>query len=90
MPKFKKHVAGDYGWSDWDTPIMRGYKMACCDCGLVHDMEFRVLKVTKDNGDGTWECKPLDTQKYRIELRAKRNTRSTGQIRRYKKTDPIC
>ena len=19
----------------------KGYKMACCDCGLVHDMDFR-------------------------------------------------
>ena len=33
----------DYGgW--WVEPIRRGYKMCCCDCGLVHDMDFRVQK----------------------------------------------
>lgn len=23
-------------------PIRRGYRLACCDCGLVHSMNFRV------------------------------------------------
>ena len=30
------------GWSRWVYPVMDGYKMSCCDCGLVHDMQFRV------------------------------------------------
>lgn len=29
---------------EWIQPIRRGYRLACCDCGLVHDMDFRVLK----------------------------------------------
>ena len=28
--------------SHWVYPIMDGYKLCCCDCGLVHDMQFRV------------------------------------------------
>lgn len=27
---------------EWIQPIRRGYKMACCDCGLVHTMDFRI------------------------------------------------
>lgn len=27
---------------EWVQPIKRGYRMACCDCGLVHLMDFRV------------------------------------------------
>lgn len=27
---------------DWVQPVKRGYLMACCDCGLVHRMNFRV------------------------------------------------
>lgn len=27
---------------DWIQPIRRGYKMACCDCGLVHVLNFRI------------------------------------------------
>lgn len=28
---------------EWVQPIRRGYKMCCCDCGLVHKMDFRVV-----------------------------------------------
>jgi hypothetical protein len=25
-------------------PIMKGYKMRCCDCDLVHRIDFKVVK----------------------------------------------
>lgn len=50
----------------WVQPIPKGYKMECCDCGLVHTLDFRIYKG-------------------RVQLRAWRNNRSTGQIRRWKK-----
>ena len=25
---------------EWVYPVKRGYKMVCCDCGLVHRMDF--------------------------------------------------
>lgn len=28
----------------WVQPVVRGYLLACCDCGLVHEMEFRVVR----------------------------------------------
>lgn len=28
----------------WILPIQRGYKLACCDCGLVHAVDFKVVK----------------------------------------------
>lgn len=31
-------------WTRWVQPLRTNYKMACCDCGLVHDMEFRIYK----------------------------------------------
>ena len=40
---------------EWVQPIRRGYKMCCCDCGLVHKMDFRVknrrvqFRVFRDN-----------------------------------------
>jgi hypothetical protein len=27
---------------EWVQPVRRGYKLACCDCGLVHTLDFRV------------------------------------------------
>jgi Zn-finger protein len=38
---FKKHTAGKGGWSEWVQPKMEGtYLFKCCDCGLVHELEF--------------------------------------------------
>lgn len=29
---------------EWVQPIRRGYRLACCDCGLVHLVDFRTHK----------------------------------------------
>lgn len=30
--------------NEWVQPVRKGYKLACCDCGLVHEMDFRIHK----------------------------------------------
>lgn len=30
--------------NEWVQPVRRDYKMACCDCGLVHNLDFRIHK----------------------------------------------
>ena len=30
--------------NEWVQPIKNGYKMCCCDCGLVHSMDFKIEK----------------------------------------------
>lgn len=37
--KFEKVPAGE-----WTQPIRNGYLMKCCDCGLVHSMDFRIRR----------------------------------------------
>lgn len=34
------------GWTDWIRPL-NPYKISCCDCGLVHNLEFCI----DDNGN---------------------------------------
>ena len=29
--------------NEWVKPTMRRHKIACCDCGLVHVFEFKVV-----------------------------------------------
>lgn len=36
------HEQADTGWSDWVAPYKNNWRLICCDCGLVHDLEFRV------------------------------------------------
>jgi len=35
---------GDDGWTRWIAPDMEKYRLSCCDCGLIHDMEYDVDK----------------------------------------------
>lgn len=82
MPRYKLMVQRADGWCDWVEPVMAGYKMSCCDCGLVHDMQFAVLKKGADLPDGTWEAEEMDPEKFRVRLRARRNKRATASARR--------
>lgn len=29
---------------EWEDPIHRGYRIQCCDCDLVHRIDFRIYK----------------------------------------------
>jgi hypothetical protein len=86
MPRYTTPPAKDEngGYTDWIFP-RRGnvYKLACCDCGLVHDLEFAVVNA-EDIGGGRiriWKARGKNLQ---VAFRAKRNERSTAQMRRHK------
>lgn len=93
MPKYPVIQENEEtGWSDWLQPMMKSYKMACCDCGLVHELEFKVIKqrkVLKRFKDGTTlsSFEEIEDKKYQISMRARRHTRATAQHRRHKKTN---
>ncbi len=89
MSRFKRETAQRDGWSEEITPQMKGYKMACCDCGLVHDMDFMCVKVLERKQDGSLKVVELGPKKYRVTFRCRRNNRSTGQMRRHMKNEEI-
>ena len=60
------------GWTDWIRPVVIGYKMRCCDCDLVHDVEF---KVTSNRPARKGE-------EAKVYLRVRRNMRATAASRR--------
>ena len=31
-------------WTRWVQPVMHGYLLSCCDCSLVHRLNFRIYK----------------------------------------------
>lgn len=55
---------------EWVQPRRKNYLMKCCDCGLVHRMNFRVLK----NGRGTW----IQFQAFRLNDKVSAKSRRTG------------
>ena len=64
MPKFKQITEGEWVW-----PKMRGYKMQCCDCGLIHFVDFVVI-----DSDG----EPVNN--YKVILRAYRIERKQRKL----------
>ncbi len=69
--KIKQVKVNKDGWSRWEMPVMKGYLMACCDCDLIHEMEFEVMKpISKANSKG-W-TKYTDVKGGRVRMRARR------------------
>ena len=60
------------GWTRWHMPVMKGYIMGCCDCGLRHEVEFLPLRLKRKLKNGYNEYKKLDPKKYRIALKMRR------------------
>lgn len=72
---------GKGGWSRWVTPIMREYKLVCCDCSLVHEMEFQAIKVASTTTRRRFSASKLDPETYRVAFRVRRKNGLTRQLR---------
>ena len=55
---------------EWIRPTTEGWKMACCDCGLVHTVNFRIV---------------TQGRRRLIALQPTRDARATAAKRRSKK-----
>lgn len=64
--KYKQTFEGD-----WVKPKMNNYKIGCCDCGLVHTVNIRIIKgkieyqVFRDNRATSAKRR---NKKYKIKL----------------------
>lgn len=71
-PRFKKQTAGKGGWSLWVYPTPTSYLFKCCDCGLVHEMQFKAF-VEANKKRGAYEVIVLP-QPIRAMFRARRTS----------------
>lgn len=61
------------GWSDWISPKMTGYLMQCCDCGLIHELDFKVVRyIGEKNLNGMQENVEIEDNDVQTLLRARR------------------
>ena len=72
---------------EWVQPKMNGYLLSCCDCGLVHRVDFRVLKRTgKVNRYRQWPATTLGNAVVQMrffreeEATAEQRARSVGDV----------
>lgn len=66
-------------------PVMKGYKMGCCDCGLVHKVDFVVIDKCNFKKDGSYSYKELKGKKLGVGMRVWRDERATSAHRRERK-----
>ena len=69
------------GWSDWQH-MCPGFRMACCDCGLVHELQVRAHRPSRVKAKPGYICVGPKIKGARVMFRASRNMRATAQIRR--------
>jgi hypothetical protein len=63
-------------------PSMQGYKMACCDCGLVHRLQFAV-KVAKPSRAGRFTLdEPRNKHPLQVTFTTTIDKRATAAMRR--------
>lgn len=73
VPKFRTEKAiGPRGFSRWVQPHMGKYLLACCDCGLVHEMQFRIATGPVRAGG----------QRTNVQFRARRADGHTRRLRK--------
>ncbi len=81
QPKFIKHEEGGDGWSDWVCPDPDDYLIKCCDCGLVHEAQFRVVKYAPAPSE---ECEILNDPNLQAVFRMRRSQRWTPDDTAYR------
>ena len=58
-------------YGEWTRPRMRDFREQCCDCGLIHRLDFRIV----DDGKGTRR------RGLRIDFALRRDDRATAAAR---------
>ncbi len=74
--------SGRRAYTQWIRPRMSGYLMACCDCGLVHQLQFKAFQVTKRLKNGAYRYVELPRTKYGVTFRLRRANGHATKLRR--------
>jgi len=70
IKRFRREKAeGPRGFSRWVQPRMKKYFLSCCDCDLVHEMQFRVTS------EGKVQFRARRAERYTAQERRKKSAR---------------
>ena len=71
-PEFIKHeVKNADDWSEWVCPDPKNYLMKCCDCGLVHEAQFGVVRYKSETERE--DCDTVDDPNLQAVFRMRRS-----------------
>lgn len=69
-------------FTHWIRPVMTGYHLSCCDCGLVHTINFQAIQITKRMKAPLHKYIELNKKDYQVEMKIRRNEKLTKQERK--------
>jgi hypothetical protein len=67
-------------YGEWTRPRLRNFREQCCECGLIHRLDFRIV----DGRKGARARLP----RVHVEFRTRRDDRATAAARRTFKLTP--
>jgi hypothetical protein len=70
MPRIRQQKIPTASDGEWIQPRMRRFSLMCCDCGLVHHFNFRIVRQGR---------------RERVQFQAFRAPRLTGGARKSRK-----
>ena len=65
------------GWTPWVYPTPEKYLMECCDCGLIHEMQFKAFREGRRLDDGSFLV--IDAPAFRAAFRVRRALRARAK-----------
>ena len=72
QPEFIKHeVENADDWSEWVCPDPKNYFLKCCDCGLVHEAQFGVVRYKSETERD--DCDVVDDPNLQAVFRMRRS-----------------
>ena len=78
QPEFIKHeVKSADDWSEWVCPDPKNYLMKCCDCGLVHETQFGVVRYKSETERE--DCDMVDDPNLQAVFRMRRSEEWTPE-----------
>ena len=91
-PTMSKRVTYDViSYGEWTRPRMTNFREQCCDCGLIHRLDFRIVDG-REGARGTarkdGRRSPDAPRGLRVEFRTRRDDRATAAARRTFKFTP--
>jgi hypothetical protein len=77
---------GEDDFTEWVCPKPVGYLMQCCDCGLIHEVEFRVAKYEPRPSE---EFSVVEDPDLQVQMRMRRYEQSLRQVAQPVNTDSV-
>jgi hypothetical protein len=79
----KRSSYDEIGYGEWTRPRMRDFREQCCDCGLIHRLDFRIVDAKgRSLPSSRTKGRSRPSSRLHVEFRTRRDDRATAAARR--------